>query len=126
MILSTLHTYLDVLMQHALDLMGEADGWSEVAQEHLRQVWTHIDVMLAIAPLPLPVLELTSHTRGLTAELERLERFEFGDEAVWHLQVLRDTLGYISQIIDEHQSNCLAQSLVSGPFSQDLTASARL
>jgi hypothetical protein len=126
MSLSTLHTYLDVLMQHSLDLMGEADSWPEAAQEHLRAVWTHVDVMLAIAPLPLPVVELTNHTSGLNAQLDTLERFEFSEDAVWHLQVLRDTLGYVSQIIDEHRSNCLAQALVSGPFSQDPTSSARL
>lgn len=98
--LTTLHTYLDVLTRHTTDLMTEAESWTETAQEHLRQVWTHIDDMLGM--MPLPPHELTDHVTRLSHELTQLERFEFSSNEVWHLQVLRHTITYVSQVIDEH------------------------
>jgi hypothetical protein len=104
MMISVLHTYLDVQMQHAFELMGEADQWPESAQEHLRNVWTHVDVMVAIVPLPdLPISELCTHIRDLGLELDILEDFTLSDKALWHLQVLRSSLEYISQVVNEYR-----------------------
>jgi hypothetical protein len=104
MMISILHTYLDVQMQHAFELMGEAEQWPESAQEHLRRVWTHVDVMVAITPLPdLPISELLNHIRDLGLELDVLEAFTLSDKALWHVQVLRSSLEYITQVVHEYR-----------------------
>lgn len=112
---STLHTYLDVLMHHILDLMGEADQWPEDAQEPLRHCWTHVDAMMIMLMQPQQptALEIDERIAGLWAELQSLERFEFGEKVVWHLQVLRNTLTYATQDITEHHYHYSGTSAVS-------------
>ena len=124
---STLHTYLDVLMQHILDLMGEADYWPEEAQESLRHSWTHVDAMMIMVMQPQQpaAIEIDERMGGLWAELHTLERFEFGERVVWHLQVLRNTLTYAAQDITEHHYHYSNTSAVTPSAYQGLNASAR-
>ena len=122
----TLHTYLDVLMQHILDLMGEADQWSEDAQEPLRHCWTHVDAMtIMLSQSQKPAAdEIHERIDGLSYELERLERFEFGQKAVWHLQVLRNTLVYVLQDMQDYKYHNSGLSTASRPSYQGLNSSA--
>jgi len=124
---STLHTYLDVLMQHILDLMGEADEWPEEAQEPLRHCWTHVDammIMLMQMEPPTPQ-ELDERLTGLWTELQTLETFEFGDRVVWHLQVLRNTLIYVAQDITQNQYHYPGAAAVSNSAFVGLNSAAR-
>ncbi len=114
MITTTLQLYLDVLMQHALDLIGEADAWCEPAQEHLRHIWIHIDVMIEIAPLPLPLVDLCKHLDALHAELNLLRSYEFSPMVRWHVQVLDSTLCYMSQVIAEYMTPYQELAVLSG------------
>jgi hypothetical protein len=113
----TSHTYLDVLMQHILDLMGEADEWPEEAQEPLRHCWTHVDAMLIMtSQIDRPTYEeLDERIAGVWSEIQILERFEFGEKAVWHLKVLRNTLIYMAQDIQEYRHHNLSLSAVYRP-----------
>jgi hypothetical protein len=121
---STLHTYLDVLMQHIIELMGEADQWPEGAQEPLRHCWTHVDamtVMLSQTEPPTPE-ELDERIASLWAEFEMFERFEFRQKVVWHLHVLRDTLIYVSQDMQDYHARHLILSSVSSHSYQGLNS----
>lgn len=124
---SILHTYLDVLMQHILDLMGDADQWPEEAQEPLRHCWTHVDAMIIMITQcePPSPQELDERIGGLWSELQTLERFEFGDGVVWHLQVLRNTLIYLAQDITETHYQSAGAAVVSNSASVGLNTASR-
>jgi hypothetical protein len=113
----TVHTYLDVLMQHILDLMGEADEWFDEAQEPLRHCWTHVDAMLIMmSQIDQPLdEEIDERIAGLWHELQILERFEFGQKVVWHLKVLRNTLIYMSQDVADYRHHNPTLSAVYRP-----------
>lgn len=121
----TLHTYLDVLMQHILDLMGEADQWPEDAQEPLRHCWTHVDAMtIMLSQIEPPTSEeMDERIAGLSAELQLFEQFEFGESVVWHLQVLRNTLIYVSQDVQDRRYHNPGLSSVSHPSYRGLNSS---
>lgn len=124
---TTLHTYLDVLMQHILDLMGEADQWPEEAQEPLRHCWTHVDAMMIMLMQPdAPArIEIDERITGLWTELEMLEQFEFGETVLWHLQVLRNTLIYVAQDITENHYHFPGTAAVSNSAYMGLNSAGR-
>jgi hypothetical protein len=124
---STLHTYIDVLMQHILDLMGEAEQWPEDAQEPLRHCWTHVDAMMIMLMQPDPParLEIDERIAGLETELQMLEQFDFGEPVLWHLQVLRNTLIYVAQDITENHYHFPGAAAVSNSAYIGLNSASR-
>jgi hypothetical protein len=114
-------------MQHILDLMGEADYWPEDAQEALRHCWTHVDAMMImlVQPEKPTAEEIDERISGLWTELQFLEQFEFSEQNVWHLQVLRNTLIYVAQDLTEHQYHHPGAAAVSNSAFGSLNSAVR-